>query len=113
MLDPDRITGAAKDLGGKVQGEIGDLTGSTHDSVEGRAREASGKAENLYGQAKDAVRDVAGQAYDTARDAYGSGARRLRIEQVEGRVADHPLASLLVAGFVGFGLGLLIAGRRD
>ncbi|WP_156398942.1 CsbD family protein, partial [Methylobacterium sp. Leaf469] len=53
MVDTNRITGAAKELGGKVQGAVGDLTGSNRDSVEGRAREAQGAAENLYGQAKD------------------------------------------------------------
>ena len=57
MVDTDRITGAAKELGGKVQGAVGDLTASQRDSVEGRARQAAGQAENLYGQAKDTVRD--------------------------------------------------------
>ncbi|WP_156653236.1 CsbD family protein, partial [Methylobacterium sp. Leaf111] len=55
MVDTDRITGAAKELGGKVQGTVGDLTGSKRDSLEGRAREAQGAAETLYGQAKDTV----------------------------------------------------------
>ena len=38
MVDTDRITGAAQALGGKLQGAVGDLTGSRRDSVEGRAR---------------------------------------------------------------------------
>lgn len=46
-MDTNRITGAAKELGGKVQGTLGDITGSKQHSVEGRAREAAGKAENL------------------------------------------------------------------
>ena len=71
MVDTDRITGAAKELGGKVQGAVGDLTGSQRDSAEGRAREAAGKAENLYGQAKDTVRDAAETVADTARDLGG------------------------------------------
>ncbi|WP_197430472.1 CsbD family protein, partial [Methylobacterium sp. CCH5-D2] len=44
MIDTNRITGAAKELGGKVQGAAGDLTGSRQDSVEGRLREAGGRA---------------------------------------------------------------------
>ncbi|MCJ2099353.1 CsbD family protein, partial [Methylobacterium sp. E-046] len=43
MVDTDRITGAAQALGGKLQGAVGDLTGSRRDSVEGRAREAAGQ----------------------------------------------------------------------
>ncbi|WP_267428755.1 CsbD family protein, partial [Methylobacterium sp. GC_Met_2] len=154
--------------GGKVQGAVGDLTGSQRDSAEGRAREASGKAENLYGQAKDTVRDAAGQVADTARDlggrlretvgglvgtddiedrarhaqgaaedhfdrarrsvrraaddasdyaedAYERGSRALRHGNggVSGQVAEYPLASLLIAGAVGFGLALLVNANRD
>ncbi|SFL38968.1 CsbD family protein [Methylorubrum salsuginis] len=75
MVDTNRITGAARELGGKLQGAVGDLTGSKRDSVEGRAREVGGRAESLYGQAKDdvrdTVRDAAGQVADTARDIGG------------------------------------------
>ena len=168
MVDTNRITGAAKDIGGKVQGAVGDLTGSRRDSVEGRAREAAGQAENLYGQAKDTVRDAAEQVADTARDlggkvrdavgnlvgsddvegrarraqgaaeehyvraersvrhavdeasdyaedAYERGGHYLRrgTREVGHQVAEYPLASLLIAGFVGFGLGLLVNAKRD
>ncbi|GJD89712.1 CsbD family protein [Methylobacterium hispanicum] len=168
MIDTNRITGAAKELGGKVQGAAGDLTGSRQDSVEGRLREAGGRAENLYGQAKDAVHDaaehvadtvrdlggkvrdavgnlagsddvadrarraqgaaedhyvraeravrrVADEAYDEAEDAYERGGHYLRrgTREVSHQVAEYPLASLLIAGAVGFGLGLLVNASRD
>ena len=115
MVDTDRITGAARDLGGKVQSAVGDLTGSRRDSVEGRAREAAGQAENLYGQAKDTVRDVADDAYEYAEDAYERGRHVLRrsTRDVSHQVAEYPLASLLIAGLVGFGLGLLVNATRD
>lgn len=167
-MDTNRITGAAKELGGKVQGTLGDITGSKQHSVEGRAREAAGKAENLYGQAKDSVRDAAEQVADAARDlggkiretvgdfvgsddvehrarraqgaaeehfdrvrrsvrraaddasdyaedAYEQGGHYLRrgAGSVSHQVAEYPLASLLVAGAVGFGLGLLVNATRD
>ena len=104
MVDIDRITGAAKDLGGKVQGAVGDLTGSRSDS-----------AENLYGQAKDTVRHAADEAADYAEDAYERGGHYLRrgTREVSHQVAEYPLASLLVAGLVGFGIGLLISANRD
>ncbi|MGU3469369.1 CsbD family protein, partial [Methylobacterium sp. C33D] len=161
MVDTDRITGAAKEFGGKVQGAVGDLTGSRRDSVEGRARAAAGQAETVYGQAKDAARDAAEHVADTARDiggkirdtvgglvgsddvehrarraqgaaeehfdrarravrraaddaaddvsdyagdAYARGGHDLRraTREVSHQVAEFPLASLLIAGAVGF-----------
>ena len=111
MVDTDRITGTAKEIGGRVQGAVGDLAGSRRDAVEGRAREAAGQVENLYGQAKDAVRHAADEAYDLAEDAYDQGRRYLR--EGHERSAAWPHASLLVAGFVGFGLGLLVNAKRD
>ncbi|WP_298967383.1 CsbD family protein [uncultured Methylobacterium sp.] len=115
MVDTDRITGAARDLGGKVQSAVGDLTGSQRDSVEGRFREAQGTAENLYGQAKDTVRHAAGDAQDYAEEAYERGGHYLRrgTREVSHQVAEYPLASLVIAGLVGFGLGLLVRGSRD
>ncbi|WP_232629639.1 CsbD family protein [Methylobacterium sp. Leaf118] len=107
MVDTDRITGAAKDIGGRVQSAVGDLTGSKSDSVEGRFREAQGTAENLYGQAKDAVRHAADEAYDYAEDAYEQGRRTLR--EGHERSTEWPHTSLVVAGLVGFGLGLLVS----
>ena len=115
MVDTDRITGAAKDIGGKIQGAIGDITGSHRDSVEGRVREAGGQAENLYGRAKDTARDVADDAYGYAEEAYERGGHYLRrgTREVSHQVAEYPLASLLIAGAVGFGLGLLVNATRD
>lgn len=168
MVDTDRITGAARELGGKVQGAVGDLTGSKRDSLEGRAREAAGQAEGVYGQAKDTIRgaaehvadtarDLGGklhdavddrlgsddvetrvrraqgavedqyvraergvrraadEAYDYAEDAYERGGHYLRrgTREVSHQVAEYPLASLLIAGLAGFGLGLLVSASRD
>lgn len=111
MVDTDRITGAAKELGGRVQGAVGDLTGSKSEAVEGRFREAQGTAENLYGQAKDTVRHVADEAADYAEDGYDYGRRALRegSREVGEYVSDAPVASLLIAGAIGFGLGLLVS----
>ena len=69
-MDTDRIAGAAKEVGGKVQGAVGSATGDNKTELEGRAREAVGQGQNALGQAKDAVRDAAGSAADAAKDAY-------------------------------------------
>lgn len=115
MVDTDRITGSARELGGKVQSAVGDLTGSHRHSAEGRARQAEGVAENVYGQAKDGLRDAADAAYDFAEDAYERGGHVLRrgTRDVSHQVAEYPLASLLIAGAVGFGLALLVNATRD
>ena len=54
-MDKDRIVGSAKDFAGKVEGAVGDVTGDANTQASGRAREAAGTVQNLYGQAKDAA----------------------------------------------------------
>lgn len=118
MVDTDRIVGAAKDLGGRVQGAVGDLAGSNRDSVEGRYREAQGRAQEVYGQAKDGLRDVADNVSDYAGDAYervsdrGGAYLRDGTRAVEARVEENPFVALLIAGAVGYGLALLLHSRR-
>lgn len=118
MVDTDRIVGAAKDLGGRAQGAVGDTVGSDRDSVEGRYREAEGRAQRLYGQAKDTVRDVADDVGDYASDAYDRVARnggtylRDGRERVQSQVGENPFVALLIAGAVGYGLALLLHSRR-
>ena len=107
MIDTDRITGAARELGGKVQGAVGDLAGSDRHSVEGRLREAQGTAETLYGEAKDAVRHAADAVSHQAEEAYDQG--RQYAWEGHQKSVEWPHASLVVAGLVGLGLGLLIS----
>jgi uncharacterized protein YjbJ (UPF0337 family) len=54
-MDEDRVTGTAKDLGGKVEEGLGRMTGNAQTQLRGQARQAAGAAEDLYGQAKDAA----------------------------------------------------------
>ncbi|GJE58776.1 CsbD family protein [Methylobacterium trifolii] len=94
MVDTDRIVGSAKDIGGRVQSAAGDFVGSNRDSVEGRFREAQGKAQDAFGQAKDTVRDVAGSAGERAQDALGQaqdayGQAREKIRDVADNAGDY------------------------
>ena len=116
-MDENRITGAAKELSGKAQGAVGDLTGNHETQARGAANEAQGTAENLYGQAKDAVRDVADQASGMAQDALRQGrerfpeaerAYRQGNEAVGQYTRESPLVAILMAGAVGYVLALLI-----
>jgi uncharacterized protein YjbJ (UPF0337 family) len=112
-MDKDRIVGSAKDFAGKVEGAVGDATGDAQTKTSGRAREATGTVQNLYGQAKDAARDLgdaAASAADYAKDAYANSGDTLRdgTQAVAQKVQDNPLGSLLVAGGIGFALALLM-----
>lgn len=114
MVDTDRITGAARELGGKAQAGIGDLAGDRRAQVEVRFREAQGQAESLVGEARDGLRDAAEIALDYAEDTYERGrhAARHGARTVTHYVEETPLVALLVAGAVGYGLALLVHGRR-
>jgi uncharacterized protein YjbJ (UPF0337 family) len=116
-MDKDRIAGSAKDFAGKVEGTVGSMTGDAKTQAEGRAREAAGTVQNLYGQAKDAASDVADTAVnyardakDTVKDAYENSGDTIRDGQkaMAKTVQDNPLGALLVAGGIGFALALLM-----
>ena len=109
-MDKDRIVGSAKDFAGKVEGAVGDATGDAQTQASGRAREATGTVQNLYGQAKDAARDLGDAATGYAKDAYENSGDTFRegSQAVARKVQDNPLGSLLVAGGIGFALALLM-----
>ena len=106
-MDSDRISGAGREFGGKVQQRIGEWTGDAGTQAQGLADQAAGAARNVYGQAKDAVRHAADEVSDRAAEAYD----RSRHAAWEGHQASvaWPHASLILAGLVGFGLGFLVS----
>ena len=109
-MDKDRIAGSAKDFAGKVEGALGDIADDANTQAAGRAREATGTVQNLYGQAKDAARDATDAAVSYAKDAYENGGDTFRdgSQAVAQKVQDNPLGSLLIAGGIGFALALLM-----
>src|ERR1700676_1064000 len=110
-MDEDRIAGSAKDFAGKVQGALGDIASDAKTQASGRAREAEGTVQNLYGQAKDAARDATDAAVSYAKDAYDNSGETFRdgSEAVAKKVQDNPLGSLLIAGGIGFALAMLMS----
>jgi uncharacterized protein YjbJ (UPF0337 family) len=109
-MDKDRIAGSAKDMAGKIEGAAGDLAGDAKTQASGRAREAAGTVQNLYGQAKDAARDATDTAVNYAKEAYDNRGDTVRSGQqaVARSVQDNPLGALLVAGGIGFALALML-----
>jgi uncharacterized protein YjbJ (UPF0337 family) len=110
-MDKDRMTGAAKEFGGRVEGAVGEMAGDAKTQASGRAREAEGTVQNLYGQAKDAARDATDAAVNMAKDAYENRGDTLRdgSQALAKTVRDNPLGSLLIAGGIGFALALLMS----
>ena len=84
-MDENRISGSARNLGGKVEEGVGRVTGDAKTQVEGRLNQVAGAAQDLYGQTADAARDTAAtfdkwlrntietQPYTTALVAVGIG----------------------------------------
>ena len=56
-MDENRLSGTAKNLGGKVKVEeaLGRATGDPKTQVRGQMQQAEGSVQDLYGQAKDAA----------------------------------------------------------
>jgi uncharacterized protein YjbJ (UPF0337 family) len=110
-MDKDRIVGSAKEFAGRAEGAIGEMAGDTQTQASGKAREAAGTVQNLYGQAKDAVRDAADTATSYAKDAYDNSGETLRdgSQALSKKVQDNPLGALLIAGGIGFALALLMS----
>lgn len=109
-MDHDRISGAAKDAAGKVEGAFGKLTGDTATEASGRAREAAGTVQNAFGQAKDVARDIGDTASGLAHDALDAGSDYYRdgSRAVAAKVKEQPLTALLAAGAIGFTLAVLL-----
>lgn len=55
-MDKDRIKGAAKNVGGKIKERVGKAVGDKKTEAAGKADQAKGKAQNIYGSAKDKLR---------------------------------------------------------
>src|SRR5581483_3259851 len=109
-MNKDRVAGSAKDLAGKTEAGFGDLAGDAETQVEGRAREAAGKAQDLYGQAKDAARNATEAATGYAKDLYNNSGDTFRdgSEMLAQKVKDNPIGSVVTAGAIGFALALLM-----
>ncbi len=91
-MDENRIKGAARDIGGKVQDTVGGLTGDTETQARGKANEALGTAQNTIGSAIDTAGDWSDSLAETAK--------------------ERPLLALLAAVSVGYVLRLLTHTRR-
>jgi uncharacterized protein YjbJ (UPF0337 family) len=95
-MDENRITGTARNLGGKVEEGVGRVTGDAKTQVRGMPDQAAGAAQDLYGQA----RDTAAEAAVTARDSAASLEKWLRRT-----IETQPYTAAIVAMGLGWLLG--------
>jgi uncharacterized protein YjbJ (UPF0337 family) len=109
-MDTDRISGSAKETAGKVEGALGSGLNNAQTQAAGKAREAAGTVQKLYGQAKDAARDAGDAAVGYAKDVYENPSETLRdgSQAVAKTIQDNPLGALLVAGGIGFILATML-----
>ena len=54
-MNRDQVKGTAKDVAGKVQQKVGELTGSTSQQVKGAAKQIEGKMQKGVGNAEQAL----------------------------------------------------------
>ncbi|MGB4228558.1 MAG: CsbD family protein [Candidatus Dechloromonas phosphoritropha] len=57
-MNKDQVKGAAKDLGGKIQEEVGKLTGNKSQQAEGLKNQVKGKIQEQVGDLKEAIEEV-------------------------------------------------------
>ena len=55
-MNTDQVKGAVKDAAGKVQQEVGKVTGSTSQQAKGLEKQVEGKAEKAVGDVKNAAK---------------------------------------------------------
>jgi uncharacterized protein YjbJ (UPF0337 family) len=84
-MDENRLEGTARNLGGKIEEQVGRATGDTKIKAEGLLNQAAGAAQDVYGQTADVARQTATtldswlrssietQPYTTAVVALGIG----------------------------------------
>jgi len=63
-MNRDQVEGTAKDIAGKVQRKVGEVTGNTSQEIKGGAKQVEGKVQRGAGD----VRDAADKADDDARE---------------------------------------------
>jgi len=115
-MDPDRIKGAAKEIGGKIEELAGETFDHEETRAEGVSRQIAGKTQNLCSQAKDNLRDAGDRAERAMRET-GDLAEKVADESFHraAQVADalersmgvNPARNLSLALAAGFLAGIL------
>ena len=57
-MNKDQVKGTAKDIGGKVQEKVGEVTGNDSQEIKGLKNQAEGKVQKGVGDAKEGLKDA-------------------------------------------------------
>lgn len=57
-MNKDQAKGAVKDVVGKVQQKVGEVTGDEDQQAKGLQKQGEGKLQKGYGDAKEKVKDI-------------------------------------------------------
>jgi len=57
-MNRNHVEGTTKDVAGKVQQKVGEVTGSTSDQIKGVGKQIEGKVQKGVGNVQDAVEDA-------------------------------------------------------
>jgi uncharacterized protein YjbJ (UPF0337 family) len=102
LMNEDRLTGNAKRFGGQVEEGFGRATGDVKAELEGKAKQAEGTLQDVYGQAKEAAASATQAVRESASKA--DDFLRTTIEQ-------RPYTTAVFALAIGFLIGRFA--RRD
>jgi uncharacterized protein YjbJ (UPF0337 family) len=58
MSIEDRVKAAAKNIEGKIQEAVGEVTGDPEDKTEGKAKQAEAEARNAVENVKDKAKEI-------------------------------------------------------
>jgi uncharacterized protein YjbJ (UPF0337 family) len=57
-MNKDQIEGTAKNIAGKVQQKVGEVTGNKSRQAKGIGKQIEGKTQEIIGNAKESIKDV-------------------------------------------------------
>jgi uncharacterized protein YjbJ (UPF0337 family) len=100
-MNEDRIEGATTTLAGRVETNVGELTGDRKLQGDGLIDETRGSAQNMFGGAQDALRSALDQAPPEVRDTADRAIAAAR---------KNPLLATLAVGAAGLVLAKLFGG---
>ena len=95
-MTDDRLTGSAKNIGGQLEEGFGRVTGDTKTQLQGKARQAEGALQDIYGQAKETAADAA----DAIRESASEAGDFLRTT-----IEERPYTTAAIALGIGFLIG--------
>jgi uncharacterized protein YjbJ (UPF0337 family) len=107
-MDKHRITGAAREMGGRLKEVAGSAGEEAARRAEGAYDEALGYGARALGQARDQARYLADDAYEAGQRLYGQGMTTLSRQ-----AGAHPLAMVVAAGLAGAAIAWMLMGSNS